>query len=255
MNRAPSTPLRVSGRTPDMADAGLECALAESLLDIAQELSAEKFDAAHAGACSLEVARRLVPGCEWVSLTKRGYRGYATVMASDPPAELMDALQYAAAAGPSITALESNAAVVVDDVAGDERWPDLAASITGDTAVRAVYSQPLAPSVLPSTSLNLYSSSRGAFGSSTWACLSAAVVTLTAAASAQRTRADNLVVGMRSRESIAAAVGILMHRYRLTYEQGFDELRLASQYTHRKLRDIAEDVLVTGALPEQVTGP
>ena len=42
-----------------------------------------------------------------------------------------------------------------------------------------------------------------------------------------------------------------MHRDRLTYEQGFDELRLASQYTHRKLRDIAEDVLVTGALPQQ----
>ena len=72
------------------------------------------------------------------SLTKRGYCGYATVLASDPPAELMDALQYAAAAGCFDHRAQFDAAVVVDDVAGDERWPDLAASMTGDSAVRAV---------------------------------------------------------------------------------------------------------------------
>ena len=50
--------------------------------------------------------------------------------------------------------------------------------------------------------------------------------------------------------------GILMASYKTTEQQAFDLLRIASQTTHRKLADIAEDVLLTGTLdvpasPEQ----
>jgi AmiR/NasT family two-component response regulator len=40
-----------------------------------------------------------------------------------------------------------------------------------------------------------------------------------------------------------------MARELLTAEQAFDRLRDASQRQHRKLRDIAEEVISTGQLP------
>jgi AmiR/NasT family two-component response regulator len=39
-----------------------------------------------------------------------------------------------------------------------------------------------------------------------------------------------------------------MSRHQLTQSQAFDLLRMASQHTHRKLRDIASDVVETGML-------
>jgi AmiR/NasT family two-component response regulator len=39
-----------------------------------------------------------------------------------------------------------------------------------------------------------------------------------------------------------------MARHKVTYEQAFDLMRIASQTTHNKLFAIAEDVIDTGAL-------
>jgi AmiR/NasT family two-component response regulator len=46
-------------------------------------------------------------------------------------------------------------------------------------------------------------------------------------------------------------MGILMANKRQTQEQAFTDLRIASQHLHRKLRDIAAEVIYTGALPDQ----
>ncbi len=59
----------------------------------------------------------------------------------------------------------------------------------------------------------------------------------------------NLKVALNSARRIGAALGIIMSAYKVTEEQAFATLRVASQHTHRKLRDVAEDVLLTGAAP------
>jgi hypothetical protein len=41
-----------------------------------------------------------------------------------------------------------------------------------------------------------------------------------------------------------------MARSRCTYEQGFATLRAASQRTHRKLRDVADEIVFTGDVPQ-----
>ena len=51
-----------------------------------------------------------------------------------------------------------------------------------------------------------------------------------------------------SARGIGAAMGILMERNKITDEQAFELLRLASQHTHRKLRDVADELILTGAL-------
>lgn len=65
----------------------------------------------------------------------------------------------------------------------------------------------------------------------------------------ERRRAANLGVALDSNRVIAAAVGILMARRHLTYEQAFTALRTASQLSNRKIAALADDILYTGDLP------
>ena len=61
-------------------------------------------------------------------------------------------------------------------------------------------------------------------------------------------RAANLRVALASNRQIGAAVGVLMGLRGLTAEQAFDLLRTTSNRTNRKLRDLADEVVLTGTL-------
>ncbi|HEX8305589.1 MAG TPA: ATP-binding protein [Jatrophihabitans sp.] len=63
-------------------------------------------------------------------------------------------------------------------------------------------------------------------------------------------KAANLERALSSNRQIGTAMGILMARLKLTDEQAFDMLRKVSQNKHRKLRDIAEEVAMTGEIPQ-----
>jgi AmiR/NasT family two-component response regulator len=60
----------------------------------------------------------------------------------------------------------------------------------------------------------------------------------------------NLEKALQSNREIGVAMGILMARHAVSQQQAFDVLRTVSQTTHRKLRDVAGDVALTGELPE-----
>jgi DNA-binding response OmpR family regulator len=63
-------------------------------------------------------------------------------------------------------------------------------------------------------------------------------------------RADNLERALASNRTIGTAMGIIMAHERVTSEQAFDRLRQCSQGANRKLRDVAEDVIFAGVLPD-----
>jgi hypothetical protein len=65
---------------------------------------------------------------------------------------------------------------------------------------------------------------------------------------ADQAKIANLEIALVSARRIGAAMGILMGRHGLTDDQAFDRLRANSQNTHRKLRDVADGVLLTGTL-------
>lgn len=67
-------------------------------------------------------------------------------------------------------------------------------------------------------------------------------------ATAQR-QAEHLERALESNRLIGTAVGILMAGSRITSEEAFDRLRASSQRTNRKLRELADEVVLTGALP------
>ena len=62
-------------------------------------------------------------------------------------------------------------------------------------------------------------------------------------------RAANLEAALTTNRQIGAAIGILMHQHKITESQGFELLREISQHTNRKLRDVADELVFTGALP------
>jgi AmiR/NasT family two-component response regulator len=68
------------------------------------------------------------------------------------------------------------------------------------------------------------------------------------AAAHLRDRSENLQRALDSNRDIGTATGVLMGLHRLSREQAFDLLRIASQNTNRKLHDVALDVIESGAV-------
>lgn len=70
-----------------------------------------------------------------------------------------------------------------------------------------------------------------------------------AALAAARKKIANLEVALRTSRMIGTAIGILVERYKLSPDSAFALLVQASQHTHRKVHDIAIDLVYTGEIP------
>lgn len=77
------------------------------------------------------------------------------------------------------------------------------------------------------------------------------IAELEAQAVIDRNEIANLEIALSTARRIGAALGIIMTSYKVTEEQAFATLRIASQHTNRKLRDVAEDVVYTGVAPRE----
>ena len=67
-------------------------------------------------------------------------------------------------------------------------------------------------------------------------------------AAAARDRAVNLQRALASNRRIGMAMGVLMASLKVTEDDAFTLLRIASQNTNRKLLDVADEVIATGTL-------
>ena len=63
-----------------------------------------------------------------------------------------------------------------------------------------------------------------------------------------RCKIENLQVALRTARQIGIALGIVMARHGFSEEEAFKAIRGVSQHRHVKLRDIAAEVVLTGAL-------
>lgn len=79
------------------------------------------------------------------------------------------------------------------------------------------------------------------------------IAELEAQAAFDQHQIENLEVALNTARRIGAALGIIMASYKATEEQAFTTLRTASQQTNRKLRAVAEDILLTGAAPPKAS--
>ncbi|MFD1056647.1 ANTAR domain-containing protein [Terrabacter terrigena] len=209
------------------------------------------------------------------------------LVVSDPAAAAIDALEELAGDGPRHEAARTRCPIRVVDLRADPRWAgfaELASSGTSEPAatqeewagpeVRAVLIVPIpggpvrstssSPNFLaaprhqrrssvpaPMATMNLYSPQVGAFQHilDEECHYLADLLGLALAAKTSSDTAHHLTLALASNRAIAAAVGICMATRRCTYTAAFDHLVTISQNCNRKLADIAEEVLLTGAIP------
>ena len=75
------------------------------------------------------------------------------------------------------------------------------------------------------------------------------------AATIEKTRSlvDNLQRALDSRSIIGAAVGILMNRYTISFDEGFEQLVQISQRQNIKLRELAEQMTAQYGKPASIS--
>lgn len=195
-----------------------------------------------------------VDGADWVSITHRLASGqFRTVAPTDPRAARADTIQYELGSGPCVDATTRDSFYVIEDLEHDDAWPEFTHRAYAEVGARSMVAFRLA---LDSGdrllgALNIYSTAPRAF--SFPAVAVGQVIALRAAAIVHDAISDAEVTQIRqaleSNREIGAAVGVLMSAHHVTREQAFDLLRLTSQNSNRKLRDVATEVVDTGVLP------
>jgi len=191
-----------------------------------------------------------VDACAGASITVVAGNRASSLATSDPIAELADSLQYELDEGPCLRSAERNTNYLLFDVVGETRWPRFCAALLDRTPYRTVLSLQLVAE--DSAALNLFAETPGAFSdddidlATVFAAHASSLVALREAAD----EAAHLQTALQSSREIGAAMGVLMAHHKVTQDDAFGLLRTASQHLHRKLRDIAAEVVETGALPE-----
>jgi hypothetical protein len=228
---------------------------AQGMADLTQEFAAlaadlhGEGDNAAALHRAVELSAKYVPGCVCASITVVHDNVGRTIAATDDVARLADALQYELDEGPCLQAAWDDANYLMFDLDGERRWPRYAQALSRQTPVRCVLSFQLPAK--DSAALNLFGLEAGAFGDESVAtgALFAAHVSNVVALYEAEEQSANLRTALDSSRQIGAAVGILMAHHRVSQDDAFALLRSASQTLQRKLRDVAERVVETGALP------
>jgi GAF domain-containing protein len=198
----------------------------------------------------VELGRLTIGGAHSVSITVSQDGGFHTCSSTDQTAVRIDEAQYEGGDGPCLAAIRESRRVqlAMDAVAG--RWPAVARRAE-ESGIGAVMSTPIVAGAGDAIgALNVYAAEREPFtedaahtasliGQVTSVLLRNAVALADAT-----TRNDQLRVALESRQVIGEAKGILMEREGCTRDEAFDILRRASQRQNRKLRELAEELVL-----------
>ncbi len=192
-----------------------------------------------------------IDAADAAAVTKSRSGQFHTVAATSELAVCVDEIQYELASGPCVAAAQADSVLRSGDLRVETRWPEFARRAVAETGVLSMLSFRMC--VEPGgvfAGLNFYSTAADVFdelAEATGLVLAAhGALALTGAARLQRIA--NLEHALASNRDIGVAIGILMTRHLATRQQAFDLLRVASQHTHRKIADIARDVIEAGEL-------
>jgi transcriptional regulator with GAF, ATPase, and Fis domain len=188
-----------------------------------------------------------IEGAEYAGITAFSRHGASTPVATDELVLVIDQLQYATGEGPCLSAAaDHEAAVLVDDLTADARWP-----VFSDGAVSHGIASMLSLHLYTARdtigALNVYAHRPHAFTADS-VHTGVLLAAHSAAAIAAATTTRDLRRALDSRDVIGQAKGILMERFKITSADAFDMLITASQDFNRKLRDVAAEVTETGVL-------
>lgn len=234
----------------------------EELVDLYAGVSSRlrRFDGeADAASAMTSVAVQMLPGSEFAGLTRVRSRGaLVTLGATDPIVDQVDRVQYELGTGPCVDVLVSNRPVVARDLRASREWPEFGRR-AAELGVLSMLSYRLhleddqdldSEHVLGG--MNFYARRANAFDLDRVYPLITVLASFCALAVWGGSLADHakqVEAALASSRDIGAAQGILMERYKVTRDEAFGLLAVASQRSNRKLRDIALHLVDTGEVP------
>lgn len=195
----------------------------------------------------VEQAVQTVRGAEFASMSLiRARKEVTTVTATDDVCRRVDEVQYETGQGPCLDAIWDEETVLVNDLSATDRWPEFSAR-AATIGVCSILAFRLFLHEDRMGALNLYASEPGSF---TDECrhLGAAFAAHAAVAWDHAREAEGLRAANDTRALIGQAQGVLMAQRKITPDAAFALLRGASQRRNVKLRDLAQEVVDTGAL-------
>jgi GAF domain-containing protein len=197
------------------------------------------------------VAQSMPAGAE-VSITLIRDEQPTTAAFTGQLADVLDESQYERGHGPCLEAAFGGVFTEIADVRDEDRWPDYIPVLLQHDVLSALAAP--VPAAHPIAALNVYARTARAFTDDDrsalvrFAAYAGAALTNMEALQDARDLAENLQKAMKFRSVIEQAKGILMERHKLTPDQAFRLRSGASMHTNRKVRDIAEDLVLTGEL-------
>ncbi len=195
------------------------------------------------------LAKHTVSGAQSVSLTVVQGDQYRTSNSTGPDALAIDNAQYQQGDGPCLNALRAKDQLLVRVLDEQERWPRFSEEATR-MGIGGVLSTPLVRNGGEAIgALNVYAHST-AFSEADVRTTqligqhAAILVSYMLALADSSQLNEQLRQAVATREIIGSAKGILMQSQSCTRDEAFDILRRASQRENRKLRDIAEELVL-----------
>lgn len=194
-----------------------------------------------------------VTGCTSASIVKAFPPGTWSVSAATDHDLAVRLTQITAATsdGPVPQAQATGRPVCSQSLEQELRWPEYAQRVVSVTGIRSEAVYPLRVNGEDFGVLVLHSTADGYFSEDECAVaeIFAGHAAMALMYANERNKTANLEIALESNREIGKAIGILIATHRITEQQAFDALRTESQHAHRKLRDVASDVVLTGELP------
>ena len=208
----------------------------------------------------VQLARQVLPGEPECSISLLQNDRASTAVSTGQLAVDLDESQYGRGYGPCLHAAATGELTEVSDARTEPRWPDYARS-AWEHGSGSSLSVPLPVAEGVAGALNTYAREPYAFdedaraAAQRFAPYAAVALSNMHAYESARDLAGNLEAALQSRAVIDQAKGILMERHKLTADQAFQALVQVSMRRNRKVRLIAEELVLTGAFDLGGTGP
>ena len=222
---------------------GIEVGLARQLAELAREMQAEPDMAALLQRIT-DTAVVEIDGAEHACISLVEGSIVHTQAATDDLVRRVDSRESQLNEGPCITSLREEVTVRSDDFEKEERWPRFVAAALGE-GIRSMLAVQLFVEGDNLGALNIYATEPNAFTEHDESIAMLLAVHAAIAMTASTTE-SNLRLALDSRDIIGQAKGILMERHKISSIEAFHLLVVASQRTHRKLRDLADTLATTG---------
>ncbi|WP_258803447.1 GAF and ANTAR domain-containing protein [Pseudarthrobacter sp. NS4] len=175
----------------------------------------------------------------------------STVASSSERGRRLDEAQYAAGAGPCLTATRQQRAVLVEDMANDQRWGKYP-QVALDAGVKSMLAVPIPAGSSSKAALNCYAQEAHAFDQDSMGIIEehaaslSRILRLALRVHAPGAYPDHLRDALKSRAVVDGAVSLIMLQHRGGRDGALELLQLAAKSSNRRIHEIANEIMDGG---------